>query len=143
MKQTAITTRTFIRTSHVRPVLPIGTASITYFFCCDTVKVCPAIVSVPMRAPPAFAATVKTTVPFPLRVELSVTVIHWALLAAVHVQPDVVVTVTGPPFPPALSMVWLVGVMAYTHPACVTVTVWSATVSVPFRVGPVLFGAML
>ena len=113
-----------------------------YFFC-DTVKVKPAMVIVPIRAVGVvFSATVKATVPLPLRVELSVTAIHGALLTAVHVQPDVVVTVTGPPFPPALSTVWLVGAMAYTHPACVTVTVWSATLSVPFRVGPVLFGAM-
>src|SRR5262245_22786420 len=69
-----------------------------YFFC-DTVTVCPAIVSVPMRAPPAFAATMKVTVPLPLRPESLVKVIHGALLTTVHVQPDVVVTVTGPPFP--------------------------------------------
>ena len=84
----------------------------------------------------------KATVPLPLPLEPLVTVIHGASLTAVHVQPDVVATFTGPPFPPALSMVWLGGPMAYTHPACVTVTVLSATVSVPFRVGPVLFGAM-
>jgi hypothetical protein len=40
-------------------------------------------------------------------------------------------------------MVWLMGEMAYTHPACVTLIVWPATVNVPFRVGPVLFEAML
>jgi hypothetical protein len=108
------------------------------------VKVCPAIVSVPVRAPPSFAATVKATVPLPcLPVEPLVTVIHRALLTAVHVQPDVVVTFTGPPFPPELSIVWLVGATAYMHPACVTVTVWPAAVSVPLRAGPVLFGAML
>ncbi len=96
-----------------------------------------------MRAPPVFAATVKSTVPLPLPLEPLVKVIHWTSLTAVHVQPDVVVTVTCPPFPPALSTVWLAGEMAYTHPACVTLTVWPATINVPFRVGPVLFGAML
>ena len=35
------------------------------------------------------------------------------------------------------------GAIAYTHSACVTVTVCPVTISVPFRAGPVLFGAML
>jgi len=125
------------------PVLWADIPAITYFFCCDTVTVCPAIVSVPVRAAPLFAATENVTVPLPLRLESLVTVIHGALLTAVHVQPDVVVTVTGSPFPPALPMVSLKGAMAYMHPACVTVTVCTTTVRVPLRAGPVLFGAML
>ena len=145
MESAAVESVLSTRTNHERREpnrFPIGTASITYFFCCDTVKVCPAIVSVPMRAPSAFAATVKVAIPLPLRNEPSM-VIHGTLLTAVHVQPDVVVTFTGPPSPPELSIVWLAGAMAYLHSACVTVMVWPAAISVPVRAGPVLFGAML
>ena len=64
------------------------------------------MVIVPIRAAAVvFSATVKVTVPFPLRVESLVTVIHAALLTAIHVQPDVVATFTGPPLPPELSIV--------------------------------------
>src|ERR1043165_6457828 len=113
-------------------------SSITYFFACVTVNVEPAIVSVPVRAPPVFAATVNVTVPVPVRVAPLVIVIQLTLLAAVHAQPDCVVTVTGPPVPPSVGNAWLVGLMVYVHPEfCEIVTVFPATVSVPLRAGPV------
>ena len=45
-----------------------------------TVKVTPAIVIVPCRVEPAFAATLKLTFPFPLPLEPDVIRIHAALL---------------------------------------------------------------
>ena len=62
-----------------------------------TVNVCVAIVIVPDRVVPGFAATLKPTVPLPLPEAPDVTVIHCgAPLTAVHEQPAVVVTVTVP-----------------------------------------------
>jgi len=69
---------------------------------CVTVNVCPAIVRVPVRAAPAFAATANATVPLPLPVAPDVMVIHGALLLAVHAQPAVVVT-SELPVPPAAA----------------------------------------
>jgi hypothetical protein len=67
------------------------------------VNVCPAIVNVPVRLLPVlFAAAVKWTEPLPLPVDPLVMVIQLALLDAVHVHPDCVVTETVP-FPPSLS----------------------------------------
>jgi hypothetical protein len=57
------------------------------------------MVSVPVRAPPVFAAKLNSTDPLPLPVAPDVTLIQEALLTAVHVQPPVVVTFTGLPFP--------------------------------------------
>ena len=55
---------------------------------CVTVKVCPAIVIVPVReVVPVLAATLKLTVPLPLPFAPAVTVIQAALLAAVQVHP--------------------------------------------------------
>ena len=62
---------------------------------------CPAIVTVPVRAPDVFAATVNPTLPLPLPFAPEVTEIHEALLVAVHVQPAAVVTATGDPAPPS------------------------------------------
>src|SRR5690349_12499774 len=60
---------------------------------CVTVKVAPAIVSVPVRLDATvFAATLKPTVPLPDPVAPLVTVIQEALLAAVHAQPVATVT---------------------------------------------------
>ncbi len=62
---------------------------------CDTVNVRPAIVSVPVRVElPVLGATLKLTFPFPLPLAPEVTVIHDALLVAVHAQPEVVETWT-------------------------------------------------
>jgi hypothetical protein len=112
----------------------------------DTVKVWPAIVSVPVRgADVVFAAALKPTVPFPLPVAGVVNVSQSALLdAAVHAQPGVVVIVTEP-VPPGSANDWLVGAIEKLHGAgggsCVTVMVWPAIVSVPLRLAPVEFAA--
>jgi hypothetical protein len=65
------------------------------------VKIDPAIVSVPVRALPVLAATVKLTLPLPVPLLPLVIVIQlFAPAVAVHGHPDCVVTVTGPPLPP-------------------------------------------
>ena len=46
------------------------------------------------------AAAVNDTDPLPVPVAPAVIVSHGALLVAVHAQPAVVVTATGPPAPP-------------------------------------------
>jgi hypothetical protein len=102
-----------------------------------TVNVSPAMVNVPVRSPPVFAATLNVTVPLPLPLEPVVTVIQLALLTAVQAQPDCVVTATGPPVPPEALNVWLVGAMAYVHVVCEIVTVCPATVRLPVRAPPV------
>ena len=61
---------------------------------CVTVKACPAIVIVPLRAEPVFASTEYPTEPLPLPGVPLVIVIHAALLVAVHAQPVPAVTVT-------------------------------------------------
>jgi hypothetical protein len=63
---------------------------------CVTVKVCPAAVSVPLRAAPVLAAIEKPTVPFPVPLAPDVTVIKLALLVAVQPQVEVVITFTVP-----------------------------------------------
>jgi hypothetical protein len=60
-----------------------------------TVKVWPAIVMVPLRAAPVFAAMLRPTEPLPVPDAPDVTVIHGAALAAVHAHPVVVVTATA------------------------------------------------
>ena len=50
-------------------------------------NVWPAIVSVPIRSAVLFGATPNATVPLPLPVAPEVTVIHGALLVAVHAHP--------------------------------------------------------
>jgi hypothetical protein len=71
-----------------------------------TVKICPAIITVPVRAAPVLAATEKVIDPLPLPAP-EVTVIHGTLLAAVHAHPTAVLTETGFPAPPAAAMFWL------------------------------------
>ena len=74
-----------------------------------TLKVAPAIVSVPERLVVAvLAATLKEVVPGPVPLAPPVTVIHAALLAAVHAHPAPAVTVLLP-VPPAAAKVSLVG----------------------------------
>jgi hypothetical protein len=71
---------------------------------CDTVNVCPAMVTVPVRkAVVGLAATVYPTDPLPLPLAPEVTVIQLALLTPVHAQPADVVTVTVPVPPPATT----------------------------------------
>lgn len=75
-----------------------------------TVKVRPAMVSVPVRAAPLFAATVKPTDPFPEPLAPEVMLSHAAWLVALQVQlPPDAVTVTGVPLPPAAAVESLVG----------------------------------
>lgn len=75
---------------------------------CDTVKVWPAIVSVPLRAGPSFAATENATEPLPVPDAPFVILIHAAPDAAVQVHPAPAVTVTVP-LAPGASTAWLVG----------------------------------
>ena len=63
---------------------------------CVIVKVCPAIVSVPVRSDPGLAAIANATVPFPLPDAPEVTVIQLAFDAAVHAQPLAADTPTVP-----------------------------------------------
>ncbi len=66
-----------------------------------TLKVVPAIAIEPLRGlGPALAATVKLTVPLPVRLLPPLTVIQPLLLVTVHVQPLAVVTDVLP-LPPA------------------------------------------
>jgi hypothetical protein len=53
---------------------------------CVTVNVCPAIVSVPVRALPGLAAAEIVTLPLPAPAAAPATVSHATLLAAVHEQ---------------------------------------------------------
>jgi hypothetical protein len=66
-----------------------------------TVKVCPAMVRVPVRAGSVFAATLYVTVPLPVPLEAPVMVIHASLLVAVQAHPAGAVTVTVPLSAPA------------------------------------------
>ena len=59
-----------------------------------TLKVCPAIVAVPFRSLPAFAAIVSCTAPLPEPLPPDAMPIHAALLVAFHEQPPGAVTET-------------------------------------------------
>ena len=110
---------------------------------CVTVKVLPAIVIVPVRVVvPVYAATVNVALPDPLPLEPAIMVIHGALLLAVHAQPAPALTVLLP-VPPWLLNVWLVGDVEYEQaaPACVTLNVVPAIVSVPLRLVIAVFAA--
>ena len=75
-----------------------------------TVKVAPAIVSVPLRPDvvEVLAATLKVAAPGPDPDAPPVTVIHDALLPAVQAHPAPAVTVPAP-LPPDAVNDWLVG----------------------------------
>jgi hypothetical protein len=108
------------------------------------VKVCPAIVSVAVRAAVlVLADALNATAPAPVPLAPDVTVSHDALLLAVHAQPFVAVIVTDP-VPPADVSDWVVADKVYEHEvaACVTVNVTPATVSVPVRTDCVVFAAI-
>ena len=62
---------------------------------CVTVNVCPAMVSVPLRCAPVFAAAVYETLPLPVPLAPFVIESHDALLVAVQAQPAAAVTVTA------------------------------------------------
>lgn len=99
---------------------------------CVTVKVCPAIVSVPVRlAPVALAEMPYVTLPGPTPDVPPVGVIHEAWLVAFHGHPASIVTATVPLV--ASSSVALVGdsvapQLEAADAACVTVNVCPATV---------------
>ena len=67
-----------------------------------TVNRCPPIVTIPFRAAPVFACTVKLTVPLPLPLASPTIEIHGAFVDAVQAQTLAAVTFTvpGPPAPP-------------------------------------------
>src|SRR5204862_6165737 len=100
---------------------------------CATVTACPATVSVPFRAAPGFAATVKVTEPAPVPLSPELMVIHEALLAAAQAQVLPVVTVTTCPVAPVAGMEeTAVGFTVTVHSAAwFTVTTCPATVSAP------------
>ena len=103
---------------------------------CITVKVLPAIVSVPVRGVVAvFAATSKVTEPLPFPVAPVARVIHPALLVAVHAQPVAAVTETEVPVVAAAAMFAVPDEIVGAHgaPACVTLNVLPPIVSVAVR----------
>lgn len=103
-----------------------------------TVKVRPAIVSVPERPGPFVDATVKATVPFPVPLPPEVIEIHGTLLAALQPQPAGALTDTEP-LPPEGAIDCVSAESANEHPSpCVMLTVCPAIVSVPERGGPVV-----
>jgi hypothetical protein len=75
---------------------------------CDTVNVCPAMASVPLREGPVVAAAVNPTLPLPAPVAPLVMLSHGALLDAVQAQPGPAVTATDPA-PPAAGTDWFAG----------------------------------
>ena len=78
---------------------------------------CPAIVSVPVRAAPLFGNALKPTDPFPLPLAPDVMDSHAALLTAVHVQPDCVWTEIEGPAPPAAATDTVNGAVENEHDA--------------------------
>ena len=105
---------------------------------------CPAIVSVPERAAPLFAATAIITVPLPVPLEPDAIEIHETLLPAVHAHPAEAVTDTEDPVDPVAATEIVDGFVEYEQDAegWDTVTVCPATVSVPLRAAPVLAEAL-
>jgi hypothetical protein len=80
-----------------------------------TVTVWPAIVSVPERAIPVFAAMATVTVPLPLPLPPDEIEIQEALLAAVHAHVPELVTDAEVPVEPAAAMEIVSGVTVYEH----------------------------
>lgn len=100
-------------------------------------KGCPAIVIVPERAAPLFAATENATVPLPLPDPPPVSEIQSAPEEAVQLQPAPAVTATLPELPPAAIEALVAPRLNVHAAACVTVNVWPAIVSVPVLLPPV------
>ena len=111
---------------------------------CVTVKVAPAMVSVPVRAEAVLAATLNDTDPLPDPVAPLVTVSQEALLEALHPQPVAAVTLAVP-FPDAAVKDCVLGEIdgEQDAAACVTVKVAPAIVSVPVRLEATVFAATL
>ena len=100
----------------------------------------PAIVSVPVRAAPAFAATENDTAPSPVPAPPPVIVIHAAFDVAVHPQVWMFAITPTPPLPPAAANPALRDASASSHgtAAWSTVNVRPAIVIVPLRASPAL-----
>jgi len=101
------------------------------------VIVCPAMVSVPVRDEvPVLSVNAKATVPLPVPLAPDVMETHERVSVVVQLQPAAVVTLTLP-VPAAAAGVSKVGAAVKVHgggaPACVTVTVWPATVTLAVR----------
>jgi hypothetical protein len=131
---TVVTDSVFVAPAAVTETVAGVTVYVQDTPCCVTVNVRPAIATVPVRCDVAgFAAIVTLTVPFPLPLAPAVTVIHPALLTAVHAQPEVEVTLTLVDSP-AAGVVRLAGLIAYVQactPLWVIVKVRPAMVRVP------------
>lgn len=112
---------------------------------CVTVKVLPAIVSVPVRdVAVVFAAALNVTDPLPDPDVPAVTVSHASLLVAVHAQPPGAVMATVP-LPPPDATPCDVGAIVSLQliPACVIVNMLPAMVIVPVRALVVVFAVVL
>jgi hypothetical protein len=116
---------------------------------CDTVKVCPAIVSVPERAAAAvLAAIANPTAPLPVPDAPLVTVSHGAFDAAVHVQVVAEAVTATLPDPAVSGTSWVVGAIVNEHggggaPACDTANVFPAIAIVELRAWKAVFAATL
>lgn len=99
---------------------------------CATVYSCPAIRTCPERAVPGFDATASPTVPAPLPDEPEATLIHVAVLAALHGHPLITATPTER-FPPAAAMLSDGRVSAKLQGAAAWLT---ETVDAPTRIEP-------
>lgn len=113
----------------------MGGAGLPVWF---TVTVLPAIVMIPVRAAPEFAAAVHNEVPFPVP-DADDIVSHCTDEVDVHAHPAWVVTVSVPPLPAAATETRS-GDTVYVHtPAWFTVNILPATVKVADRAAePVL-----
>jgi hypothetical protein len=103
---------------------------------CVTVKVFPAIVSVPVRlTPELLVATMNVAVPVPLPGPGLIIATHATLLTASHGQVDAAVTVLVPEPPSEVNerLVGEIDVVQEPVALCVTVNVFPAMVSVPVR----------
>jgi hypothetical protein len=108
---------------------------------CVTVTVCPPIVTLPLRlAVVAFAAMVSVTDPLPVPLAGD-TVIHAALLVALHPQPVALAVTPIVLVPPPLAAETVAGdtPMVQVMPAWVMVNAWPAIVTVPVRELVVVF----
>ena len=115
---------------------------------CDTVKVCPAIVSVPERGVVVFAAIANPTEPLPVPDAPLVTVSHGAFDAAVQVQVVAEAVTATLPAPPVSATSWAVGEMVNEQggggtPACETAKVFPAIAIVELRALNAVFAATL
>jgi len=113
---------------------------------CVTLKLCPAIVRVPVRELVLLlAVALNATVPLPLPLAPPVTVSHDVLLLTpVHAHPASDVTLVEPVPPPAATAP-LVGTIEYVQvrPGCVTLKLCPAIVRVPVRGLMLLLAAAL